>query len=57
LFGKKLDEGGFQRAWMKYDIADGVSTNFGIVDYIGGDAMFDVISDNDMIFMDVSYSF
>jgi hypothetical protein len=57
LFGKKLDKGGFQRAWMKYDIADGVSTNFGIVDYIGGDAMFDVISDNDMIFMDVSYSF
>ncbi len=57
LFGKKLDEGGFQRAWFKYDIADGFNTNFGIVDYIGGSAMFDAINDNDMFFLDVSYSF
>ncbi len=57
LFGKKLDEGGFQRAWMKYDIADGINANFGIVDYIGGSAMFDAIDDNDMIFVDISYSF
>ncbi len=57
LFGKKLDEGGFQRAWLKYDIADGVGTNFGVVDYIGGSPLLDAISDNDMIFLDVSYSF
>jgi len=57
LFGKKLDKGGFQRAWFKYDIADGISANVGIVDYIGGSAMFDAIDDNDMIFADVSYSF
>ena len=57
LFGEKLDEGGFQRAWMKYDIADGISANFGLVDYIGGSTMFDAIDDNDMLFMDVSYSF
>ena len=57
LFGKSLDKGGFQRAWVKYDIADGVSTNFGIVDYIGGSKLFDAIDDNDMLFVDVSYSF
>ncbi len=57
LFGKKLDEGGFQRAWVKYDIVDGVNANFGIVDYIGGSAMFDEIDDNDMLFVDISYNF
>jgi len=57
LFGKKLDEGGFQRAWFKYDIADGIATNVGFVDYIGGDTLFDAIEDNDMLFVDVSYSF
>ena len=57
LFGKKLDDGGFQRAWFKYDIADGVSTNFGLVDYIGGSKLFDAIDDNDMLFVDISYSF
>jgi hypothetical protein len=57
MFGKKLDEGGFQRAWFKYDIADGINANFGIVDYISGNKLFDIIDDNDMIFMDLSYSF
>ncbi len=57
LFGEKLDEGGFQRAWVKYDIADAINTNIGIVDYIGGNSLFDAIEENDMLFMDVSYSF
>ena len=57
LFGEKMDKGGFQRAWFKYDIADGISTNFGIVDYIGGTKLFDAIDDNDMLFADISYSF
>ncbi len=57
LFGKKLDEGGFQRAWIKYDISDGIYANVGVVDYIGGSNRFDGVVDNDMIFMDVSYSF
>ena len=57
LFGSKMDEGGFQRAWVKYDIADGVSTNVGVVDYIGGSKRTDAISDNDMVFVDLSYSF
>ncbi|HHS93337.1 MAG TPA: hypothetical protein ENK82_08310 [Campylobacterales bacterium] len=57
LFGKGLDEGGFQRAWVKYDIADAIYMNVGVVDYIGGSQMFDAISNNDMAFVDVSYSF
>jgi hypothetical protein len=57
LFGSKLDEGGFQRAWIKYDIADGIYANVGVVDYIGGSRRFDAVSNNDMAFMDVSYSF
>lgn len=57
LYGKKLNEGGFQRAWVKYELADGINTNFGVVDYIGGSALFDVVKNNDMIFADISYSF
>jgi len=57
LFGSKMDEGGFQRAWVKYDIADGIYANVGVVDYIGGSKRFDRVSNNDMLFTDVTYSF
>jgi hypothetical protein len=57
LFGKRFDQGGFQRAWVNYDIMDGVYLNIGLVDYIGGSARFDAVSDNDMVFMDVTYGF
>lgn len=57
LYGEKFDEGGFQRAWIKYELADGISSNIGVVDYIGGSVLFDAINDNDMIFADISYSF
>ena len=57
LFGAKADEGGFQRAWVKYDIADGIFANVGVVDYIGGSTRFDAVSNNDMAFVDVTYSF
>ena len=57
LFGSKMDEGGFQRAWVKYDIADGIYANIGVVDYIGGSKRFDAVANNDMAFMDVTYSF
>ncbi len=57
LYGKKLDEGGFQRVWVKYELADGVNANVGMVDYIGGSVLFDAIKDNDMFFTDISYSF
>jgi len=57
LFGKKLDEGGFQRAWVKYELGEGINTNFGVVDYIGGSTLFDSVRDNDMLFVDIAYSF
>jgi hypothetical protein len=57
LYGEKLDEGGFQRAWVKYELMDGVNMNVGVVDYIGGSTLFDTIKDNDMVFADISYSF
>ena len=57
LFGKGLDEGGFQRAWVKYDIADGIFANLGYVDYIGGSKRFDAVKNNDMAFVDLTYSF
>jgi len=57
LFGKGLDEGGFQRAWAKYDIADGIFANVGYVDYMGGSKRFDAVKNNDMAFVDVTYSF
>lgn len=57
LYGEKLDEGGFQRAWVKYELGEGINTNIGVVDYIGGSLGFDAVKDNDMIFTDISYSF
>jgi hypothetical protein len=57
MFGASADKGGFQRAWIKYDHADGVYTNVGVVDYIGGSKRFDAVSNNDMAFIDVTYSF
>jgi len=57
LYGEKLDEGGFQRLWVKYDLYDGINVNVGVVDYIGGSTLFDAIKSNDMVFADISYSF
>ncbi len=57
LFGEKLDAGGFQRAWVKYELSDGINMNMGVVDYIGGSPLFDTVQDSDMIFADISYSF
>jgi hypothetical protein len=57
LYGEKMNEGGFQRAWMKYELDQGINANIGIVDYIGSSALFDAVKNNDMIFADISYSF
>ena len=57
LYGKKLDEGGFQRAWVKYELDEGIYTNIGIVDYIGGSKLFNIIKNSDMVFADISYNF
>jgi len=57
VFGKNLDKGGFQRAWIKYDLSDDINLNLGIVDYKGGSKIFDSVKNNDMIFADIKYSF
>ena len=57
LFGSSGDQGGFQRAWVKYDISDGIYANIGLVDYIGGSNRFDTVANNDMVFTDITYSF
>ena len=57
LYGKSLDEGGFQRFWVKYELGEAVHTNFGMVDYIGGSKFFNTFENNDMIFADISYNF
>lgn len=57
LFGESFDEGGYQRAWIDYDVSDSIKTTLGIVDYIGGNRFFDAINDNDMLFGEISYSF
>jgi hypothetical protein len=51
-------DGGFQRFWVDYDLADGLELSAGIVDYLGGEKpFFDAIADNDRVFADLSYSF
>jgi hypothetical protein len=57
LYGKSLDKGGYQRLWVEYDIADAWSATVGVVDYIGGTPLFDIMEDNDMLFTSISYSF
>jgi hypothetical protein len=57
LYGENFDEGGYQRAWLRYDIDDELSCKFGVVDYIGGDKFFDAIRNSDMVFVELKYSF
>lgn len=58
LFGKQLENGGFARIWLDYDVADGVSANLGYVNYIGGEKPFlDALKLNDRLFGDITYSF
>ncbi|WP_304545520.1 DUF1302 family protein [Sulfurimonas microaerophilic] len=56
-FGDTFDGGGYQRAWIEYDASDSIKTTLGVVDYLKGNSFFDAISDNDMLFYDISYSF
>ena len=57
VFGNNLSEGGYQRAWIDYDVADSVTSTLGVVDYLSGNRFFTSISDNDMLFFQISYSF
>lgn len=51
-------DGGFQRAWVSYDLKDALNLTLGAVDYLGGDkSFFDAIRNNDRIFADLKYSF
>lgn len=56
-FGLGFENGGFQRAWVKYDIADAINTEVGFVDYFGGTPLFDEVKDEVLVFMDISYNF
>jgi hypothetical protein len=63
VFGKKLNEGGFQRAWIDYEVADAINATVGIVDYFGGSndlgktTLFDRVDKFNIVYMDMSYSF
>ena len=56
-YGEKLDEGGFQRAWVNYELDDQINTNIGIVDYMGNAPLMQKIKDDDMVFADITYNF
>ena len=56
-FGEKLNEGGYQRGWVEYEVADAINTEFGAVDYFGGAPLFDKVADQYVVFMDMSYNF
>jgi len=57
VFGKKLDEGGYQRGSMEYEVADAINAEVGVVDYFGGSPLFDLVKDQFVVFMDMSYNF
>ena len=57
MFGKEVDEGGYQRGWIEYDVADSINSEFGVVDYFGGTPLFDLVADQYVVFMDMSYNF
>ena len=58
VFGSSWENGGFLRVWIEYDILDSLSSNVGILNYIGGDKpMYEHNKNNDRIFTDISYSF
>lgn len=58
MFGSSWENGGFARVWMEYDIMDALSTNVGVVEFIGGDKpLMEANKDNDRVFADITYSF
>ena len=57
LYGTGFDEGGFRRVAVKYDLADGISANLSLIDYIKGSVVFDQVQDEYIIASDISYTF
>ena len=57
VFGNHFNDGGYQRLWVDYEISDSVKSTLGVVDYLSGNQFFSAISDNDMLFFQIEYSF
>lgn len=58
MFGHNWEYGGFARFWVEVELANALNANIGIVDYRGGNKPFiQIISNNDRIFADITYSF
>ena len=57
-FGDDLNDGGFGRYSVAYDLADALTVTGGIVSYEGGNHIpFSAIANNDRLFLDIKYSF
>lgn len=57
-FGKKFQDGGFQRFWLNDKFNDSVALTVGFIDYRGGaKPYFNAIATNDRLFFDFKYSF
>jgi len=61
-FGSHWQYGGFFRASLEYEIIDALVTNFGVIDYLDTSKVqekpfMNTISNNDKIFLDLTYSF
>ena len=58
MFGGEFEYGGFARVWVEYEVLDALNASVGLVDYIDGDRPYmKSISNNDRIFVDITYSF
>jgi hypothetical protein len=58
MFGSHWQYGGFARVWVDYEIADALNASVGVVDYMSSDKpSIDSVSDNDRVFLDITYSF
>ncbi len=57
-FGKNLQNGGFFRTWIDYDINDKFKVSLGMIDYFGGDNLkLEKFKNNDRVFTTLQYNF
>ena len=58
MFGADWQYGGFGRVWVDYELGNALNLSVGVVDYIDGDRPFmKALSNNDRVFLDITYSF
>ena len=57
LFGKRGNEGGFQRLWAVYDYDDNLKIDVGILDFVGGSKLFEGFAKERILFTDIVFSF